>query len=267
VQQRTTALTAANEELESFAYAVAHDLRSPLRAINGFTQALLDESGDRIDDSMRQHFDRITRASRKMGSLIDGLLELSRHSRKQLVPVDIDLSEMAQRILLELSQADPQRQVLVDIEPGLRVRADPLLLDSLMHNLLENAWKYTARTDQPAIRVHSRLERGRRTISVGDNGAGFDMAYAHDLFKPFHRLHRDSEFPGVGIGLATAQRIVQRHGGNIRAASAPGQGAEFSFDLPLADRPDSALTSPDRSGPDARPDAAPAASETDAVPR
>ena len=232
VAQRTRALLVANEELESFAYAVAHDLRSPLRAINGFTQALLEESGPRMDNSMRAHFDRITHASRKMGSLIDGLLELSRHSRKQLSPVDIDLSEMARKILADLAQADRTRQVQLDIESGIHVHADPALLDSLMHNLLENAWKYTAHTPLADIRLHSKVVDHQRLIVVSDNGAGFDMTYSHDLFKPFHRLHRDTEFPGVGIGLATAQRIVQRHGGTIRAHSAPGQGAEFSFYLP-----------------------------------
>jgi PAS domain S-box-containing protein len=272
VQQRTTALLVANEELESFAYAVAHDLRSPLRAINGFTQALLDESGDRIDDSMRAHFDRITRASRKMGSLIDGLLELSRHSRKPLSPLDIDLSEMALRILYELAQSDTTRQVRVTVEPGIQVHADASLLDSLMHNLLENAWKYTARTAQASIRVYTAPVGGERRIVVADNGAGFDMTYARDLFKPFHRLHRDTDFPGVGIGLATAQRIVQRHGGTIRAHSAPGRGAEFSFSLPfsealppnrepVAPRP---AKGPDHPDPDARPGAGPKASETDA---
>jgi PAS domain S-box-containing protein len=235
VQQRTTALMVANEELESFAYAVAHDLRSPLRAINGYTQALLDEAGSRIDAPMREHFDKITRASRKMGSLIDGLLELSRHSRKPIAPLDIDLSEMARRILGDLAHADAERQVQVSIEPGIRVHADPSLLDSLMHNLLENAWKYTARTPQAGIRVYTTLADGERRIVVSDNGAGFDMNYARDLFKPFHRLHRDTEFPGVGIGLATAQRIVQRHGGTIQARSAPGQGAEFSFSLATTD--------------------------------
>ncbi|QDF97816.1 hypothetical protein CJ010_15380 [Azoarcus sp. DD4] len=229
VEQRTAALTAANQELDTFAYAVSHDLRAPLRAMNGFSQALVEDYGDCLDGEARRYLDQICIASRKMADLIDGVLALSRSARGELRHDTIDVSGMAAGILAELARVEPERTVATEIEPGLTLWGDPRMLDAALRNLLGNAWKYTARTAAPLIRVHAGELDGRPAVCVSDNGAGFDMAYADRLFQPFRRLHRQDEFPGIGIGLATVQRIVRRHGGEIRATAAPGQGATFCF--------------------------------------
>jgi signal transduction histidine kinase len=171
-------------------------------------------------------------ASANMGQLIDGLLVLSRATRGDLERAPVDLSTLAQRIREELERSDPAHAVAWEIEPGLTVWGDGRMLDSLMRNLLGNAWKYSARTAAPCIRVYSAPADGKPAVHVVDNGAGFDMAFADQLFQPFRRLHRQDEFPGLGIGLATVQRIVHRHGGSIQAKAVPGQGAEFFFSLP-----------------------------------
>lgn len=231
IQERTRALRDAYDELESYSYAVAHDLRSPLRIINGFAQALREDNPE-LPAGSRDHLARIMAASKKMGELIDGLLKLSQFARGEVQRQPVNLSAMATRIFEELSVAEPRREVAWDIEPDLIVQADPALIEALMQNLLNNAWKYTAEVAQARIRVFSRdTERGRE-FAVSDNGAGFDMARASKLFQPFQRLHQPHEFSGLGIGLATARRIVQRHGGVLRAESRPGEGATFSFTLP-----------------------------------
>lgn len=231
VEQRTAELTATNKELDTFAYAVSHDLRAPLRALNGFSQALIEDYGDCLDGEAKNYLEQIVIASRKMGELIDGLLALSRSTRGELRHDTIDLSALAGRLLADLAQADPERTVAVDIAPGLSVDGDAHMLEAVMLNLLDNAWKYTGKTAVPAIRVYAGEIEGRRAICVTDNGAGFDMAYAEQLFQPFRRLHRQDEFPGIGIGLATVQRIIRRHGGEIRADAALGTGATFCFSV------------------------------------
>lgn len=230
IRDRTRALRDAYDELESYSYAVAHDLRSPLRIINGFAQALR-EDNPALDANSQDHLGRIMGASKKMGELIDGLLKLSQVARGEVLRQRVNLSAIATRIAEELSVAEPQRAVSWEIEPDLLVQADPALIEALMQNLLNNAWKYTAGVAQPRIRVFSREIDGVREYCVSDNGTGFDMARADKLFQPFQRLHQPHEFAGLGIGLATARRIVQRHCGVLRAHSAPGQGATFSFTL------------------------------------
>ena len=231
IRDRTRALRDAYDELESYSYAVAHDLRSPLRIINGFAQALR-EDNPALNTSSQDHLGRIMGASKKMGELIDGLLKLSQYARGEVQRQTVNLSAIATRIFEELMVAEPQHEATWEIEPDLLVQADPALIEALMQNLLNNAWKYTAGVPQARIRVFSRLVDGVREYCVGDNGAGFDMAHAGKLFQPFQRLHQPHEFAGLGIGLATSRRIVQRHGGVLRADSQPSQGATFSFTLP-----------------------------------
>jgi light-regulated signal transduction histidine kinase (bacteriophytochrome) len=229
VEQRTAELIAMNKELDTFAYAVSHDLRAPLRALNGFSQALLEDYGERLAGDAKDYLDQIVIASRKMGELIDGLLALSRSTRGELRRDAIDVSALAARVLAELEKSYPERAVTVDIEAGLTIDGDAQMIEAVMRNLIGNAWKYTSKTAAPAIRVYSSQIGGRRAICVADNGAGFDMAYAGQLFQPFRRLHRQDEFPGIGIGLATVQRIVRRHGGEIHADATLGAGATFCF--------------------------------------
>ena len=231
IQERTRELRAAYDDLESYSYAVAHDLRSPLRIINGFAQALQEEH-PAIGDTGTGYLSRIMAASKKMGELIDGLLKLSQYTQGDVKRVPVNLSGVATRQLEELASAEPQRRIQWTVEPGMEIRADPALIDALMQNLPHNAWKYTAEVPEPHIRVFARVWDGERHFCVSDNGAGFDMARADKLFQPFQRLHQPHEFAGLGIGLATSRRIVQRHGGSMRAEGAPGQGATFCFTLP-----------------------------------
>lgn len=231
VIERTAELSAANRELDSFAYAVSHDLRAPFRAINGFSQALLEDYGQSIPHEGQAYLEQMGIAANKMAELIDGLLVLSRSTRGDMRHDVIDLSALAQQLLAELSRRDPQRQVSVDVETGMQARGDGRMIEAMLRNLLENAWKYTAQREAGAIRVYSEMRGGVRYFCVADNGAGFNMEYANRLFQPFQRLHRQDEFPGIGIGLATVQRIVHRHGGCIEAYSQPGKGATFRFSL------------------------------------
>lgn len=231
---RTAELSAANHELESFAYAVSHDLRAPLRAMNGFAQALVEDYGDRFEGKAKAYLDQIGLASQSMGKLIDGILTLSRSIRGDLKRDNIDISALAVRLLEEMARNEPDRNVDWQVEPGLRGTADPVMIEVVLRNLLGNAWKYTGKTTAPVITVSSGEIDGRSGYRIDDNGAGFDMAHAAQLFLPFRRLHRQDEFPGIGIGLATVSRIVQRHGGEIRAEGRPGKGATFYFTLPPA---------------------------------
>ena len=231
VADRTQELEVANRELQSFSYSVSHDLRAPLRAINGYSTLLEEDWGDRLDEEARSHLARIRTASEKMGELIDGMLELAQLARKELDPVKVDLSEMAQEVVEELRGASPDRQVRVDIEHGLTALVDATLLRNVLSNLLGNAWKYSERTPAPEIAFGKVQQQGAAVYFVRDNGAGFDMQYADKLFEPFQRLHRDSEFSGTGLGLASVRRIVERHGGRVWAEAAPGKGATFYFTL------------------------------------
>lgn len=232
VSERTAELTAANHELDSFAYAVSHDLRAPLRAMSGFSQALTEDYGSLLQGEARVYLEQIDLASRKMSELIDGLLTLSRSTRGELHHDVMDLSSLSDSLLTELMQNDPGRQVAVQIEPGLQAHGDARMIEVIMRNLLGNAWKYTVHAAAPSISVYAEEQNGERRFCVADNGAGFDMAHANRLFQPFQRLHRQDEFPGIGIGLATVQRIVHRHGGIIEAQGEPGKGAVFCFALP-----------------------------------
>lgn len=232
VRERTAELTAANQELESFSYAVSHDLRAPLRAMGGFSQALVEDYGDTLQGEARVYLAQIVRASRHMAELVDGLLTLSRCTRGELRRDPVDLSALCEHIRGELTRAEPARQVEWQIQPGLVARGDPRMIEVVMNNLLGNAWKYTGHQAAPVIRFYAEPVDGRPCFCVADNGAGFDMKHTEQLFKPFQRLHRQEEFPGTGIGLATVQRILHRHGGTIHATAAVGQGATFKFSLP-----------------------------------
>ena len=232
VQERTAELRASNEELDAFAYAVSHDLRAPLRAMSGFSQALQEDFASQLPPEAREYLDHIQSGSRQMGELIDGLLRLSRSLRGELQRDTVDLSALAGRLLGEWQRAEPQRAVAWTVAPDLVVKGDARLLEVVFGNLLGNAWKYTSHTPQATIRVTGQADGGAWIINVADNGAGFDMKHAAKLFQPFQRLHREDEFPGLGIGLATVQRILRRHGGTIQAVGAPGAGATFTVSLP-----------------------------------
>jgi signal transduction histidine kinase len=220
-----------NRELESFSYAVSHDLRAPLRRIEAFGRAVLESQGERVDDQGRRFLDRIREASRQMSQLIDDVLYLSKVSRAEVRQQEIDLSALVESILERQREAEPGRAVETRVRPGVIVAGDGRLLRIALTNLLENAWKFTAR--QPAARIEFGMvtATGEPAYFVRDNGAGFDMAYVDRLFGPFQRLHLASEFPGSGIGLATVQRIVHRMGGRVWAEGVVGQGATFSFTL------------------------------------
>lgn len=231
VLERTAELSAANRELDSFAYAVSHDLRAPLRAMSGFSQALVEDYGDTLADEAKTYLHEISIASHKMGELIDGILTLSRSTRGQLQRDLIDISAMATRLLTTLAHSEPQRRLDWKVAPNLQAIGDSRMVEAVLGNLLGNAWKYTGKTTNPSIRVHAGEVDGLCGFCVTDNGAGFDMAHVDQLFQPFRRLHRQDEFPGIGIGLATVQRIVRRHGGEINATASPGVGATFCFSL------------------------------------
>ena len=228
-------LHGANQELEAFAYSVSHDLRAPLRAMAGFSQALLEDFGDKMEGEARDYLGEIIIGSRHMGQLIDGLLTLSRSTLGELHRDRVDLSEMAGRIRKDLETQEPERRAEWRIEPDLIAQGDARMIEVVMRNLLGNAWKYTAGSTKPKIHVYAELDGGYRFFCVSDNGAGFDMAHSEKLFQPFQRLHRQEEFPGIGVGLATVQRIVHRHGGTIQATGKPGEGAIFRFSLPTAE--------------------------------
>jgi PAS domain S-box-containing protein len=242
VADRTAALEAANRELEAFAYSVSHDLRAPLRAMHGFAQALGEDCAAVLPPQGLDYLERIRAASRRMGELIECLLELSRITRAELRREDVDLSALAASVGAELARANGARTVELVIEPGLRARADPRLLVVVLTNLLANAWKFTSR--MPAARVvvgSARDAQGALSFFVKDNGAGFDPRHASRLFTAFTRLHAAKDYPGTGVGLATVQRAIQRHGGRVWAESSPGAGATFFFTLaePLGETPSS----------------------------
>lgn len=225
------ALEAANKELEAFSYSVSHDLRAPLRAIDGFGQALLEDYAGRLDAEGRNYLERVRAGAQRMGTLIDDLLKLSRVTRAELNLEEVNLSVLAQEIAEGLRWREPQRQVEFDISPGLRARADARLLRIALENLLGNAWKFTGRRAEARIEFGATVRDGRPAYFVRDNGAGFDMAYAGKLFGAFQRLHGTTEFPGTGIGLATVQRVIHKHGGLVWAEGAVDQGATFYFTL------------------------------------
>jgi PAS domain S-box-containing protein len=232
VVQRTAALSAAIRELDSFAYTVSHDLRAPVRTMKGFAGILLHEYQDRLDDDTRDCVLRIEQAGVRMSELIEGILTLSGIARGGLRNDTVDISALASRRLGELAQLQAHRRVGVSVQPGLSTWGDPRMLDALVTNLVDNAWKYTSKTADAQIHVHAGQVNGTPGFCVSDNGVGFEMTQASRLFEPFQRLHRQDDFPGTGVGLATVLRIVQRHGGEICVQAAPGQGACFCFTLP-----------------------------------
>ncbi|MFA7322062.1 MAG: ATP-binding protein [Dokdonella sp.] len=231
VIERTAELSAANRELDSFAYAVSHDLRAPLRAMSGFSRALSEDYGTQLDGEAASYLEQIDIASRKMGELIDGILALSRSTRGGLQRDEIDISALATRLLEELQRAEPARRVGWTVQAGLWAVGDARMIEAVLRNLLSNAWKYSGKAAAAEIRVFAGEVAGQRGFCIADNGAGFDMAHAGQLFQPFRRLHRQEEFPGTGIGLATVQRIIHRHGGEIRGEGRPDAGACFCFTL------------------------------------
>src|SRR5438445_6099305 len=231
LRRNAAELAASNTELDAFAYSVSHDLRAPLRSIDGFSQVLLEDYAARLDEAGRDSLQRVRAATQRMGTLIDDLLKLARVTRAEMRTEAVDLSGMAQDIAAELQRTTPARQVEFAIAPGLGARGDPRLLRVALDNLLRNSWKYTAKQAQPRIEFASIQVNGTRAFMVRDNGAGFDMKYADKLFGVFQRLHSASEFEGTGVGLATVRRIITRHGGRTWAEGAVGQGATFYFTL------------------------------------
>jgi len=231
VRARTAELEASNRELEAFSSSVSHDLRAPLRAVDGFARILEDELAGRLDDTQRGHFARIRNGCARMSELIDALIDLARVTRQPLSKKQVDLSAMAAQIIDELRAEDPERAVDVEITEGMVITADRALTHVLLENLLRNAWKFSSKQTRARIAFRPGLDGERRTFCVEDNGAGFDMDYATNLFRPFHRMHSPDEFPGTGIGLATVQRIVQRHEGGIQVDSSPGRGTTVCFSL------------------------------------
>lgn len=232
LKQAMEGLAAANREIETFTYSVAHDLRSPLRLIDGFSILLLKKQMDRLDAEGQDHLNRIRGAAKRMNQLIDDLLNLSYVMRAEVSLGQVNLSGLSWAIITDMQKAAPERKVRMKIEEGLYVRGDEGLLRMVLENLLGNAWKFTSRAEEAYIEVSACGEEyGRTVFCVRDNGVGFDMRYAERLFQPFQRLHPADEFPGTGIGLATVQRVIHRHGGRIWAESEPGRGAAFYFTL------------------------------------
>ncbi len=225
-------LEQANKELKSFTYSVSHDLRAPLRSIDGFSLALLEDYADQLDAQGKDYLQRVRAASQRMGELIDDLLALSRVSRTAMHYEEVDLSSMARAVIGELREAEPERQVEFIIADGLTALGDKSLLRIVMENLLRNAWKYTGKHARARIEFGLTWQEGMPVYFVRDDGAGFDMAYSDKLFNPFQRLHNADEFPGIGIGLSTVQRIIHRHGGEVWAEAAPEKGATFYFTIP-----------------------------------
>jgi PAS domain S-box-containing protein len=234
VAQRTADLERANRELEAFSYSISHDLRAPLRAINGFAHLLGEEYGGSIDGRGKDYLRRVRAGAEKMGNLIDDLLELSRISRQEMRRGPVDLSALARTVGEELHAAEPGRRVEWAIMPGVQATGDAVLIETVLHNLIGNAWKYSSKREAARIEFGISEEGGRLAYFVRDNGAGFDMAHAGKLFGAFQRLHSPAEFPGTGIGLATVARVIHRHGGEVWAEAEPGKGATFFFTLPRA---------------------------------
>jgi light-regulated signal transduction histidine kinase (bacteriophytochrome) len=231
VIHRTAELAAANKELEAFSYSVAHDLRTPLRSMDGFALVLLEDYGNRLDEEGKDALERIRAASQRMGNLIDDMLRLSQVTRADLKLARVDLSALAREIAGGIEREQSGRTVEWAIEAGLSIRADPALMRIAMQNLLQNAWKFTGRTDKPVIRVGALTRDANKVYFVADNGVGFDTAHAENLFGAFQRLHHADDFPGTGIGLAIVQRIIRRHNGKIWAEAKQGEGATFFFSV------------------------------------
>lgn len=231
VEERTAELQAANHELEAFTYSVSHDLRAPLRGIDGYSHLLLEDYQDCLDEEGQQYLKNIRLATQKMNDLIDALLRLSRLTRAEITWAMVNLSELTRSILEEFQRNAPERQVEITIQPEVTASGDARLLQAVLENLLGNAWKFSSRQAQTRIEFGAGEADGKAFYFVRDNGAGFDMKYVDKIFQPFQRLHSPDEFEGSGVGLATVRRIIHRHGGRIWAEGAVGQGATFYFTL------------------------------------
>ena len=232
VEERTAELAAANKELEAFSYSVSHDLRAPLRTIDGFSQALLEDYSDVLDDTGQDFLRRVRSAATHMGSLIEDILGLSRVTRTEMIRTEVDLSKMVRDIIDDFREVEPDRKVTVNIPEDIQIRCDPRLIKLVLQNLLDNAWKFTSKLPEAQIEFGSQERDGERIIFVKDNGAGFNIEYSDKLFVPFQRLHETEEFEGSGIGLATVQRIINRHGGKVWAESTVNEGSTFYFTIP-----------------------------------
>jgi PAS domain S-box-containing protein len=236
IAERNAAVSAANREFENFIDVAAHDLRAPLRILTGFTDALEDECAAMLNEEGRTFLKEILNAGKRMEGLIDGLLALARSARCEMAPESLDLSTLVELVYYELRHGDTERPVECHVGAGIVGWGDVRLMMTVLRNVIGNAWKFTARTPSPTIRFYTEQRDGNLWYCVNDNGAGFDVAHAGRLFKPFTRLHRQDEFPGFGLGLATVSRIIQRHGGQVAADAAVGEGATLRFTL--APRPD-----------------------------
>lgn len=232
VIERTVQFEAANKELEAFSYSVSHDLRTPLRAIDGFSQALLEDYREKLDDTAKSYLDRVRKATQRMGHLIDDMLKLSRVTRSEFNLASVDVSTIIRAISEKMKQDKSNRPVDMIIRDGVFVNGDPSLLQVALENILDNAWKFSSRAAQPQVEFGTTVKDGAAACFIRDNGVGFDMAYVDKLFGAFQRLHTSVEFPGTGIGLATVKRIINRHGGRVWAEAEVGKGATFYFTIP-----------------------------------
>jgi light-regulated signal transduction histidine kinase (bacteriophytochrome) len=242
VIERTAQLETANKELEAFSYSVSHDLRAPLRAIDGFSRILLEDYSEKLDEDGNRVLEVVRKNAQKMGQLIDDLLAFSRLGRKAVDPSPIDMTEMAKSVIAELNASEPPRDTQFKIENIPTAQGDHALIRQVFINLLSNATKYSRIKERPLIEVGGATENGNNIYYVKDNGAGFDMQYANKLFGVFQRLHGPEEFEGTGVGLAIVQRIVHRHGGKVWAEGKVNEGATFYFSLPRKDDGNGKLT-------------------------
>jgi light-regulated signal transduction histidine kinase (bacteriophytochrome) len=231
VKKNSVALSATNKELEAFSYAVSHDLRAPLRGIDGFSQALLEDYDDKLDAQGKQYLQFIREGTQKMGKLIDDLLNLSRLTRSEMKLTDVNLSEIAKSIVQNYQRQEPQRKANIVIQSGIIVKGDAGLLTAALENLLSNAWKFTSKKPETVIEFGTEEVKDRSVYFVRDHGAGFDMKFYGRLFGAFQRLHSDFDYKGTGVGLATVRRIITRHGGEVWAESKVGEGTTFYFTL------------------------------------
>ncbi|ACH38660.1 response receiver histidine kinase [Citrifermentans bemidjiense Bem] len=232
VVERTSQLEAANRELDMFSYSISHDLRAPLRHLEGFSQALIDEYATKLNHTGKEYLERLRKSARRLTDMIDALLELSRHTRGKLVKESVDITSIAKEVAAQLARSQPERKVSIEVAEGMMVRGDTRLLKVVLEQVIGNAWKFTEpRGDEALVEVFPTELEGRPAYAVRDNGVGFQMEYADKLFSPFQRLHAQDEFPGRGIGLAIARRIITRHGGKIEAQAELGKGATFTFSV------------------------------------
>lgn len=231
-EKKAQELEAVNKELEAFTYSVSHDLRAPLRAISGFSEVLVEDYGAQFDEEAKIYFSEITRNVKKMGDLIENLLDFSRLSKQNIFKVSVNVEEMVQDIIAELKELEPKRGITIDIKALPQIKADKNMLKQLFFNLISNAFKYTGKTENAIIEVGSYLEGTQQVFYIKDNGAGFDPRYYNKLFGVFQRLHSSNEFEGTGVGLAIVQKIVLKHDGRVWADGKVGEGACFYVSLP-----------------------------------